>query len=215
MLPAQHVVWKCLLVVVFALALGGSWALPAEAQQMEDVVYLKDGSIIRGTIIEQRPGESILIQTRDGNVFRYTMDRIERITKEQISKPAIGPKKKSPALAWFLSFLIPGGGQAYNGQWGKAGLDFAGAVIFASVAQAGVEDCVNNDECADYTVGLVGYLAVWIASQFDAGMSASKINRESAGSLALEIRPRLLALPHSSGMKPQPRIGLSLARLRF
>ena len=49
---------------------------------MEDVVYLQNGSIIHGLIIEQVPNVSIKIQTRDGNVFVYKMEEIEKITKE-------------------------------------------------------------------------------------------------------------------------------------
>ena len=48
----------------------------------EDVVYLKNGSIIHGLIIEQVPSKSIKIQTTDGNVFFYSMEEIEKITKE-------------------------------------------------------------------------------------------------------------------------------------
>jgi hypothetical protein len=50
----------------------------------EDVVYLKNGSIIHGLIIEQIPNQSIKIQTRDGNVFFYKIEEIEKLTKEQI-----------------------------------------------------------------------------------------------------------------------------------
>jgi sRNA-binding regulator protein Hfq len=49
---------------------------------MEDVVYLKNGSIIRGLIIEQVPNQSIKIQTKDRNVFVFKYDEIEKITKE-------------------------------------------------------------------------------------------------------------------------------------
>ena len=52
------------------------------AQQMEDVVYLKNGGIVRGTIIEQIPGESLKIQTRDGNVLVFAMDEIARLSKD-------------------------------------------------------------------------------------------------------------------------------------
>jgi len=52
----------------------------------EDVVYLKNGSIIHGVIIEQVPNQSIKIQTRDNNVFVYKMDEIEKIAKEIPSK---------------------------------------------------------------------------------------------------------------------------------
>ena len=56
----------------------------AKAQtSYEDVVYLKNGSIIHGIIIEQIPNQSIKIQTRDGNVFVYKIDEVEKMTKEQ------------------------------------------------------------------------------------------------------------------------------------
>jgi len=48
----------------------------------QDVVYLKNGSIIRGVIIEQVINKSIKIETADKSVFFYQMDEIEKITKE-------------------------------------------------------------------------------------------------------------------------------------
>ncbi len=53
------------------------------AQRISETVYLKNGSIIKGTIVEEVPGQSLKIQTRDGSVFVYKMDEVERITKEQ------------------------------------------------------------------------------------------------------------------------------------
>ena len=92
---------------------------PAFAQQMEDVVHLKNGGLIRGTIIEQIPGESLKIQTRDGNESVYTMNEIAKISKE--SEMGMGgrirAKKKNPWIAFGLSLLVPGAGQAYNSQW--------------------------------------------------------------------------------------------------
>lgn len=49
---------------------------------IEEVVYLKNGSIIKGIIIEQIPNQSIKIQTKDNNVFVFKFDEIEKITKE-------------------------------------------------------------------------------------------------------------------------------------
>ena len=54
---------------------------PNQYNQYQDAVYLKNGSIIRGVIIEQIPNNSITIQTADGNVFVYRMDEIETIYK--------------------------------------------------------------------------------------------------------------------------------------
>lgn len=52
------------------------------AQNLEEVVYLKNGSIIRGVIMEQVPGETLKIETKDGNVFVCQMNEVEKITKE-------------------------------------------------------------------------------------------------------------------------------------
>ncbi len=58
--------------------------LPAtvQAQSYEDVVHLKNGSVIRGMIVEQVPNESLKIETRDGNIFVYQMGEVEKMTKE-------------------------------------------------------------------------------------------------------------------------------------
>lgn len=51
-------------------------------EKQEDVIYLKNGSIIRGTILETIPEKSVKIQTKDGNILVYNMGDIERIAKE-------------------------------------------------------------------------------------------------------------------------------------
>jgi hypothetical protein len=55
----------------------------ASAKDMQDVVYLKNGSIIRGSVIEQVPNESLKIKTSDGSIFVYKMNEVSKITKEQ------------------------------------------------------------------------------------------------------------------------------------
>lgn len=66
-----------LLLCVFMIA-----TLSASAQSYEDVIYLKNGTIIHGVIIEQVPNEKYKIQTYDGNVFVFEVENIEKITKE-------------------------------------------------------------------------------------------------------------------------------------
>ena len=55
------------------------------AQSFQEVVYLKNGSIIRGLIVEQIPNKSLKIQMADGSIFVYEMTDVEKITKEQIT----------------------------------------------------------------------------------------------------------------------------------
>ncbi len=56
----------------------------AFAQNMQETVYLKNGSIIHGIIIEQVPSESLKIRTKDGNTFVFAMSDVEKITKENV-----------------------------------------------------------------------------------------------------------------------------------
>lgn len=76
---------------VFALLLFASLATFSQ-NNLEEVVYLKNGSIIRGVIIEQIPGTSLKIQTKDRNVFSFQISEIEKITKEPL--PTEQPIKK-------------------------------------------------------------------------------------------------------------------------
>lgn len=55
------------------------------AQSNRDVVYLKNGSVIKGIIIEQTPNKSLKIQTSDGSIFVYDFTDIEKIIKESAS----------------------------------------------------------------------------------------------------------------------------------
>ena len=52
------------------------------AQQLEDVVYLKNGSVVRGTILEQVPGRTLKIMTNDGSQFVCQIIDVQKITKE-------------------------------------------------------------------------------------------------------------------------------------
>ena len=69
------------LLLVISLICG--FTLSSFAQDLQEVVYLKNGSVIRGSIIEQVPNRSIKIQTADGNIFVYEMSDVVKISKEQ------------------------------------------------------------------------------------------------------------------------------------
>jgi len=69
-----------MLCLVFSLTVSGQATI-------EDVVYLKNGNIIRGLIIEQIPDQSIKIQTKDNSLFVFKIEEVEKITKESTSAP--------------------------------------------------------------------------------------------------------------------------------
>ncbi len=73
---------KALFLFLFILA-----GTIAHAQtNMEDVVYLKNGNIIRGLILEHVTGQSIRIQTYDRSIYNYKYADIEKMTKEELPK---------------------------------------------------------------------------------------------------------------------------------
>ena len=85
---------------ILALVALIGFAMPAAAQQYQEVVYLKNGSVIKGTVIEQTPGQSVKVQTQDGSVFFYTMDEVEKVVKEMKSNYVRKPAFKKPAFNW-------------------------------------------------------------------------------------------------------------------
>jgi hypothetical protein len=58
----------------------------AKAQtSWEDIIYLKNGSVIRGTITNQEPNKSITVTTNDGQTFTFDLDKIDKMSKERKS----------------------------------------------------------------------------------------------------------------------------------
>lgn len=83
----------------------------------QDVVYLKNGSIIRGTIIEQVPNKSIKIETADRSVFVYQMDEIEKLTKEVIQGKSGGSLSNSGLQSGYKG-IVELGYQIGTGDYG-------------------------------------------------------------------------------------------------
>ena len=162
---------------------------PVFAQQMEDVVHLKNGGLVRGIIIEQIPGESLKIKTRDGNVFVYTMDEIAKMSKEPVMEMGrqIGVQKKNPWLAGGLSLLMPGLGQIYNEQYSKLAIQFGATIVVLGLLYSGLEDDYRydgrridpDDDEWKVTSGLSLSTGVRAWSVADAYLSANEINEQN------------------------------------
>ena len=90
---------------------------------LQDAVYLKDGSIIRGTILEQIQAVSVKIETADHSVMVIKMAKIEKIVKEPPSTVNAVPKENSGLLRGYLGMINIGYGIGV-GQDSK-GTDFA------------------------------------------------------------------------------------------
>ena len=113
----------CLMGMTFAFAQGN----------MQDVVYLKNGSIIRGEIIEMVSGETVKIMTVDGCLFVWDMDEVERITQEEMRNRGEVQEEKFVFLSGLLSFMVPGVGQYYIGERHDGKIDLIGVLVKAGL----------------------------------------------------------------------------------
>ncbi|MFZ1729990.1 MAG: hypothetical protein WBQ23_02215 [Bacteroidota bacterium] len=90
------------------------------AQEEVDAVYLKNGSKILGTIVEQIPNKQLKIRTRDGSEFVYTFDEIEVIRKETIDEPPIAPAPDLKDASYYelgVNIGTPAGINLAMGKW--------------------------------------------------------------------------------------------------
>jgi hypothetical protein len=85
----QSYFWKSLLILIFLSFPGIILAQLA----MEDVVYLNNGSILRGEIIEINEDEYLKVKISGGSVFFILMDEVEKIKREKAYRPKLFKQK--------------------------------------------------------------------------------------------------------------------------
>jgi hypothetical protein len=75
---------KLMMKAIIGIIILSSLSLLSLAQNsMEDVVYLKNGGIVRGKIIEYFPDQHVKIESIGGNVWVFTAAEIDRLEKEE------------------------------------------------------------------------------------------------------------------------------------
>ena len=158
-----------------------------------------------------------------------TQGNLQYQNQQQYEQPPGNPNysPKSPGLAWFLSFMVPGVGQFYNGDVGKGVGFLVTSVVGSSVMSAGMS-LVNDDEeeigAPMVLIGAVVSLGSWIWSQIDAPVSAGKKNRANSYlswnlgngvNLALQPEFKMTPTPMLSDMRmslvPTAGLGLKLS----
>ncbi len=120
---------------------------------MRDVVYLKNGSVIKGVIVEQVPGSSVTIETSDGSTFVYPIEDVSKITKEKAERANLYEKKKRfnfCSLNAGLSTDFEGVGLSFN----LADLNVAAQNGWGGALKWGVNSFVEDG----YYVASLGYL---------------------------------------------------------
>jgi len=136
--------------VVLAIALLSIPIFSFAQAGMEDVIYLKDGSIYRGVIIEQIPNVSMKIQTLGGNVFAVQIADVAKFTKEKKEVDPLTVDGQCGHMGW--------------GHWRKDTIAFAPrkkgyfnqVQVLLENKQGGVR-VING-----YKFGRLGYLGVGI-----------------------------------------------------
>jgi len=121
-----------IVIIVFCICKQES----ADAQEMEDVITLKDGSILRGMIIETIPDSTTRIQLLGGSEMVIQMDQVVKITKEtkhvivSDSKSNAGKRKEHSRAGWMLGFSLGGGpGNFTDGVIGNKSSSEGGAIV--------------------------------------------------------------------------------------
>ncbi len=190
------------IVVVVSLVM--LWPILVFAErQLEDVVYLKNGSIIQGVIIELSPGASLKLRTRDGSIFVYQMDEILKIAKE--APIAQLTEVKSPGKALGLSlvgglYFATGVGQWYNGDIAKGFVFFGLSNLANTSIVKALEDNINSS-------GAMLRLSSYAIAAIDAYESAKRKNesqwyrdalKQDSPRVALSIIP--VVRNHPSGV---------------
>ena len=158
-----------------------------DVQDDLDVVYLKNGTIIRGKIIEQT-SETLTIQASDGNVCIYPIDAILKTSKTPY-------RHKNPYTSCCMSLVFPGAGQVYNEEPGKGIMFLGGFFVGAIIMYSGAGPQHDAEAASDrVVVGSLMVVGSYLASAIDASISSVKINRkrgdgDSRRKVTLEINP--------------------------
>lgn len=182
----------------------------------QDVVYLKNGGMVKGVIIEQVPGVSLKIQTADGSVFVYPIEEVEKMAKEtptiqsqqqtnsnfSIKNPTEAKYKvssrKSPFAAGLLSFFIPGAGHLYATDF-QTGWGYVAWSLLGYPALVSTTYLLFDYEAAMYITMAASILQLGLdlAVIIDAVDLAKKVNLDN-GYLSMKINDKV-----SLGVRPE------------
>jgi sRNA-binding regulator protein Hfq len=160
-------------------------------EQYKDVVYLKNGSVVKGQIIENIFNDKIKIQTSDGSIFVYKYTEIEKITKEksvddnakktELNLARYNAEKKSQSTGCLWGFLLPGGQHFYVENYLTGALYAASEVglYFTSVIFA------DNDIVFASTFGL--FVAIRLVDIIHGIISIDNYNKALLKKYSLDV----------------------------
>ena len=150
------------IVNILAMALIFSFiANSNNSAQAIDIIYLKDGSRVLGTIIENIPDQKVVIRLMDGYSERvFTYDKIERINSislKDLSYREIGVNIGSPAI---INLAI--------GQWnGPVNVRLSGMFYgnWARGVQLNIGYLLSENPKRSHSLGIIGGIFSWESSE--------------------------------------------------
>ncbi len=88
---------------LFLMIVGIFLSVGLFASESTETIYLKDGSVINGMVVEEIPGVSVKVQTSDGSIILCLIDEVEKIAKEVLK-----PKTKVNKLGGYRGLIDVG-----------------------------------------------------------------------------------------------------------
>ena len=198
---------KRLILFLCATLLCGAAAL---AQTYQETVYLKNGSIIKGTVLEQEAGGNIKIMTSDGSIFVYKSDEVQRITKEAVSSSRSKSSKGTASAD----------GEAFRGWRVSPGLGIGTTFGDYAMASGVLEFGLGKDVSDQIYLGFGAQGSIPFKEGVDPSFSAFLENRiyfPSSSSVSFLLRDRLAFHPdfdhdnHSAGLVVAPGVMFPLS----
>lgn len=171
-----------------ALYIGLAMEAVRAEEILRDLVQFKDGTAVRGFIVEQVPDGPFKMRTAAG-IREYQMADLESITKETVQVEG----EKSPVLHCIAS-AIPGLGQHLNGDHAK-GFIIEGVCLASYIVAATSEKGISDQGQAV----VFAYYAAMLFGLIDAPVSAIEKN---------ERRKKALYAGKSPGAGPHLCFGL-------
>ena len=154
----------------------------ASAQNIltEDVVYLKNGAVLRGIIISKMPNPRVKIVTREGNTLIYPMQDIRKITREPVHMKRTKNQGTALVISLGVGILADGAGQWYNGDIKKGFIFFGSSLLGTGMIVKAINDNKKiagknldpDDDNYLIYVGLFTRIISYAAATFDAHHSA-------------------------------------------
>lgn len=134
------------------------FACLAEAQRTHDTIYLKNGSVLYGQIIEELPDTQVKIRLRDGSLLICPYSDLERI-EYSTGRASFYEEPRTPHLNWHLDagYLFGPSERQHAGAFVSYGARFS-RVLFLGLGSGVMCD---RAESADLVIPIYGHLRAY------------------------------------------------------